>query len=158
MTRPRHRAREAALQVLYLCEVGGATPAEALETYFATHQPEMAEPQRQFATTLVMGAADEHELLDALIQAHSRHWRLERLAILDRLILRIAAWELRHEPDVPPAVVLDEAIELARTFSADDSVRFVNGVLEGIRRAIAEEREDNPVATGTVRRGEGEGE
>lgn len=137
MTRFRHEARETALQVLYLCEVGRATPAEALDVYFATHQPEMAEPQRRFATTLVMGASAEREHLDTIIQKHSRHWRLERLAILDRLILRMAAWELAHEPDVPAAVVLDEAIELARTFSTDDSVRFVNGVLDGIRRSLA---------------------
>ena len=124
------------MQVLYLCDVGGATPAEALDAYMATHEPDLAESTKEFAAALVVGATAEQPRLDALIQEHSRHWRLERLAILDRLILRMATWELLHEPDVPAAVVLDEAIELARTFSTDDSVRFVNGVLDGIRQTL----------------------
>ncbi len=73
-----------------------------------------------------------------MIQAHSEHWRLERLAVIDRLILRIAVWELRHAPDTPPAVVMNEALELARTFSTDDAVRFVNGVLDAIRKSLGQ--------------------
>jgi N utilization substance protein B len=137
MTRPRHRAREAALQVLYLSEVGRATPGEALEAYFASGEHELNDAARAFTDELVAGTASEAAELDALIQRHLTHWRLERVAVLDRLILRMAAWELRHHADTPPAVVLDEAIELARTFSTDESVRFVNGVLDGIRKGLA---------------------
>ena len=74
--------------------------------------------------------------LDAIIEQHSQHWRLGRLAVVDRLILRMAVWELRHETDTPAAVVLNEAIELARLFSTPDAVRFVNGVLDGVRKAL----------------------
>ncbi len=75
--------------------------------------------------------------LDALIQQHSEHWRLERLAVIDRLILRMAAWELQHAGGHAAAVVLNEALELARTFSTDDAVRFVNGVLDSIRKSLS---------------------
>jgi len=143
MTRPRHRAREAALQVLYLWEVGRAAPAEALEAYFASGEHEIGDAARAFTTEIVLGTTAEVDSIDALIQRHLEHWRLERMAILDRLILRMAVWELRHGVDTPPAVVLDEAIELARTFSTDDSVRFVNGVLDNIRRSL-----DAPGAAG----------
>ena len=142
MSRPRHRAREAALQVLYLCEVGRVPVEEALRTFFETHGEGLPEPVRQFAARLVTGTTADQDALDVLIREHTHHWRLERLSVIDRLILRLAAWELRHEPDVPPAVVLDEAIELARTFGADESARFVNGVLEGIRRSAAPDPDD----------------
>jgi transcription antitermination protein NusB len=135
-TGPRHRAREAALQILYSCEIGGAPAAEAAEAFFDEHQPDASDSVRAFARELVEGAVDETPRLDQLIAEHSQHWRLERLATIDRLILRLAVWELQHHPDTPPAVVLDEAIELARTFSTDDSVRFVNGVLDGIRKTL----------------------
>lgn len=138
MTSPRHQAREAALKTLYFWEVGRAEPGEALETFFAEHQPDAPAPVREFARALVLGTTAEVPALDALIQQHSEHWRLERLAVIDRLILRMAVWELRHEAETPPAVILNEAIELARTFSTDDAVRFVNGVLDGIRKSLGQ--------------------
>ena len=139
MTTPRHQAREAALQVLYFWEVGRTDPDQALEAYFREYQPEAPEAVRAFATELVHGTVAALEELDRLIVQHSAHWRLERLAVIDRLILRMAAWELQHHTDTPAAVVLNEALELARTFSTDDSVRFVNGVLDGVRKALARE-------------------
>lgn len=132
MSRSRHRAREAALQVLYLCEVGRVPVADALRTYFETHGEDLPEQTREYSARLVTGTIADQAALDVLIRAHSHHWRLERLSVIDRLILRLASWELRHEPDVPAAVVLDEAIELARTFGSEESTRFVNGVLDGI--------------------------
>lgn len=134
--KPRHRAREAALQILYFCEVARTEPDVALDAFFAEHAPDAAEPVREFAGRLVRGTMAEAAALDVLITAQSQHWRLERLATIDRLILRMAIWELQHEPETPAPVVLDEAIELARTFSADASVAFVNGVLDGVRKAI----------------------
>jgi len=136
MSSSRHQAREAALQVLYLWEVGRTEPALALETFFEAHQPDASRAVRAFATQLVIGTVAEMPELDALITQHSQNWRIERIAVLDRLILRMAAWELRHATDTPPAVVLNEALELARTFGTDDSVRFVNGVLDGIRKSL----------------------
>ncbi|HKV99533.1 MAG TPA: transcription antitermination factor NusB [Vicinamibacterales bacterium] len=134
-TGPRHRAREAALQILYFWEVGRASPDEALAAFWAEHEPEAPEPLRAFAADLVHGTIAEVGALDAVVAAHSANWRLDRLAVIDRMILRMAVWEMRHEQDTPAAVVIDEAIELARTFSTDDSVRFVNGVLDAIRKA-----------------------
>ena len=102
---------------------------------FAEHEPDAPEALRAFAADLVHGTIAEVRALDEVIAAHSANWRLDRLAVIYRMILRMAVWELRHEPDTPAPVVIDEAIELARTFSTDDSVRFVNGVLDAIRKA-----------------------
>lgn len=132
----RHQAREAALQVLYFCHISGADPGEALTAFFDEHCPGADESLRAFASTLVHGAVGDAAALDALIERHSQHWRLERLAIIDRLILRLGGWELQHEPDVAPAIVIDEALELARTYSADESVGFVNGVLDAMKKAM----------------------
>ncbi|MCR4374385.1 MAG: transcription antitermination factor NusB [Acidobacteria bacterium] len=132
----RHQAREAALQALYFWDVGGAAPDEALDGVFAEHLPDAPETVRGFAETLVRGTVLAHQDIDALIDKQANHWRLERLAVIDKLILRMAVWELQHQPDTPPAVIVNEALELARTFSADESVKFVNGVLDGIRRSL----------------------
>jgi N utilization substance protein B len=137
MSTPRHQAREAALRSLYFWEIGQTDPARALETYFEVHQPDASEAVREFAQTLVLGTAADVASLDALIQKHSEHWRLDRLAVIDRLILRLGAWELQHAGDTPQAVILNEALELARTFSTDDAVRFVNGVLDSIRKSLS---------------------
>jgi N utilization substance protein B len=136
---PRHRAREAALQMLYFCEISRASPEDAATAFFAEHLPDASDGVRAFARELVDGTLAELVALDVLIEQHSQNWRIARLAAIDRLILRMAAWELQHQPDTPPAVVLDEAIELARTFSAEDSARFVNGVLDGIRKTLGRE-------------------
>jgi N utilization substance protein B len=133
---PRRQAREAALQALYFWEVGGTAPDEALDAVFAEHAAEATEAVRTFAEVLMRGAVACHQENDELIGRQSSHWRLERLAVIDKLILRLAVWELQHQPDTPPAVIVPEALELARTFSADESVKFVNGVLDGIRRAL----------------------
>jgi N utilization substance protein B len=133
---PRHQAREAALQILYFCQMTGVAPDQAADAFFAEHHPDADDAVRAFARELSAGTMSDAAPLDALIQRHSTHWRLERIAMLDRLILRMAAWELQHDPDTPPAIVIDEAIELARTFSTDDSVRFVNGVLDAIRKDL----------------------
>ncbi len=135
----RHEAREAALRVLYFCEVGRAEPVDALEAYFAEHALDAPEAVRRFTGELVRGTIGETTALDELIGRHTSNWRVDRLAMIDRLILRMAAWELAHVPETPPAVVLNEAIELARSFGTDESPRFVNGVLDAIRRALRED-------------------
>ena len=102
---------------------------------------------RNFASALVFGTVRDLAALDRLIDAHSQHWRVDRLAVVDRLILRMATWELMHEPDVPHAVVLNEAVELARRFSADESVGFVNGVLDAIRKTLEQSGQPGPDAS-----------
>jgi N utilization substance protein B len=77
--------------------------------------------------------------IDPMIAEAAQNWRLERMNVLDRLILRLAVYEFLHEPETPAKVIINEALELARTFSADDSVRFINGVLDAIRRTLARE-------------------
>jgi N utilization substance protein B len=131
----RHQAREAALQVLYFVHVAGVQPEVALEAFFAVHLPEADADTTAFVQALVRGTVAEVPAIDPVIAQHAEHWRIERLAIVDRLILRMAVWELRHYPETPPAVVLDEAVELARTFSTEASSGFVNGVLDAIRKA-----------------------
>lgn len=137
-TSPRHQARELALQALYVWEVGGTSPEEALDHVVAEHLPEASEPVRAFAGELMKGTVLTHQELDGIIGRHIDNWRIERLALIDKLILRQATWELRYQPDTPPAVVVNEALELARTFSADESVKFVNGVLDGILKSLEE--------------------
>lgn len=133
---PRHQARELALQAQYVWDVGGTSPEEALEHVVAEHLPDATDAVRAFAQELFQGTVHTHVELDGIIGRHIDNWRIERLAVIDRLILRQATWELRYQPDTPPAVIVNEALELARTFSADESVKFVNGVLDGIRKSI----------------------
>jgi N utilization substance protein B len=133
---PRHKAREAALQILYFCEVSGASAGDAARAVFSEHLPEAAESVRTFAVRIVEGTLAEMPQVDRLIADHAENWRIDRMAKIDRLILRMAVWELRHQAETPAAVVLDEAVELARTFGTDDSPGFVNGVLDAVRKTL----------------------
>ena len=145
--RERHLARETALQLLYQWEVGRIGPddrAAALEIYWAVH-PAPA-PRRSRALGLAGGAADALDTIDPLIAAHTDNWRPERLAVVDRLIMRLAVYEMLSE-DTPPAVVINEALELAKTFSGERSVAFINGVLDAVRRAIAQPDRSGALAT-----------
>ncbi len=135
----RHHARETALQILYQWEVGKLPPEEAVSRRWQIEEAgePLPEQARRFAEDLAVGTAAHVAELDTLIERHARHWRLERMAIIDRLILRLAVFEFLHMRETPRSVVIDEAIELARTFSEADAVRFVNGVLDGVHHAIA---------------------
>jgi N utilization substance protein B len=136
---PRHQAREAALQILYFWQMGGVQPSAAIGSFFSEHQPEATDATRVFAESLVYGTIGHIADLDRLIEQHSKNWRLERIAVIDRLVLRMAAFELQHQPETPAPIVMNEAIELARTFSGDESVPFVNGVLDAMRKAMGTE-------------------
>ncbi len=135
----RHRAREAALQMLYQWEVGQTGIDEVVRTYWSIDRPgeaPLSDQMQAFADGLAEGTVGQREEIDPLIAAHTEHWLLSRMAILDRLILRLAVFEFLHSPDVPRKVIINEALELARTFSSDESVKFVNGILDGIRRDL----------------------
>ena len=136
----RHKAREFAMQMLFQWDM---SPQDAvkLEGRF-WESARAAESTRAFANGLFEGAAAEASALDALISAHAENWRLERIAAIDRAILRLAIHELRAA-QTPPKVVLDEAIELARSFSSEEASAFVNGVLDAVRRALAQQKEEN---------------
>lgn len=145
--RERHRARETALQLLYQWEVGRIGPGErdaALELYWTVHPAPAS--RRVRALGLAGGAAGALDTIDPLIARHTDNWRPERLALVDRLIMRLAVYEMLSE-DTPPAVVINEALELAKTFSGERSVAFINGVLDAVRRAIVQQ--DGSGAPGT---------
>jgi len=130
------------LQAMYQCEVGGLTLSEALGVLDSVGEPdtaELSESDRQFAETLARGAVGNAAALDDRIGQAARHWRVERMATLDRLVLRMAVHEWLALPETPPRVVINEAIELARAFSGEDAAKFVNGVLDGVFRTLKDE-------------------
>ena len=136
---PRHRAREAALQILYQWDIGKRDIDKSAATFFDLQWPNTDPPAddlRGFATALARDTAARLDDIDPLIADTSARWRPERMAILDRLILRMAVCEMLRDPATPPAVVINEALELARTFTTEESVKFINGMLDAIRRKI----------------------
>jgi transcription antitermination protein NusB len=137
----RRRAREAALQMLYQTEVGRAGAYEAITTYWPAHdaEHEVPESMREFANALVRGTLDRMTEIDSVLTAHATNWRIERMAVIDRLVLRLAVYELLAEQATPPRVVINEALELARTYSGEEAVAFVNGVLDAVRKELRRE-------------------
>jgi N utilization substance protein B len=137
----RRRARAAALQMLYQSEVGRASAPEAIETYWPAHDADAEVPQqlREFANALVRGTLDRVKEIDAVLSAHAQNWRVERMAVIDRLILRLAVYEFLAEANTPPRVVINEALELARSYSGEEAVAFVNGVLDAVRKELKRE-------------------
>jgi N utilization substance protein B len=135
----RHRAREAALQILYQWEIARGDVGQAATTFFTHQWPDREAPAdelRAFASTLARDTVDRLEAIDALIAETADRWRPERMAVLDRLVIRMAACELIRDPGTPAAVVINEALELGRTFSTEESVKFINGMLDAIRKKI----------------------
>jgi N utilization substance protein B len=137
----RRRGREAALQMLYQWEVGRASAHDSIAIYWPAHDPEheIDEPLRRFANTLVTGTIARVTEVDGILAAHAQNWRIERMAVIDRLVLRLAIYELLAEPDTPARVVINEAIELARAYTGDEAVGFVNGVLDSVRKELKRE-------------------
>ncbi len=131
---PRHRGREAALRMLYQVELSGDELEEAIRAYFDGLADDESDPAvRRFAEHIVRGVLRRRDELDAVISAGSSHWRIERMAAVDRNVIRLALFELFDEPETPAAVILDEAIELAKLYGGPESGAFVNGLLDGIR-------------------------
>jgi len=123
-TGSRRAARERALGLLYEAEMRDQTPAEVIEA--------LPVPPDEYAAEVATGVGDHLVEIDALLRRFTRTWDLDRMPALDRAVLRMATFELGHRPDVPRKVILNEAVELAKTFSTDDSGRFVNGMLSAI--------------------------
>ncbi len=134
----RTRSRQRALQILFLLDARGQPVEEAIDSYCGALFQQEPPERDAFAAELVRGAAEHMAELDALIKKHAEHWRLERMPAVDRSILRLAAYELKHG-DMPAAVIIDEALELARKFSGEESAPFVNGVLDAIHREVRAE-------------------
>ncbi len=125
----RRQARELALQLLYQTELTGADPAD-MQLHSDAWQG-ASQGVRDFADELLRGVMAHREEIDDNLSRQTSHWRLERLAAVDRNILRLALYELMYCEGTPAAVVIDEAIEIAKRFGAEESARFVNGVLDG---------------------------
>lgn len=136
----RHRARQVALQILYQWEVGKVGIDRAIDTVLDLQsppdEPAPSEKVREFAAALARDTVDRLAAMDALIAETSERWRPERMAIVDRLILRMSACEMQRDAGTPPAVIINEALELARLFSGEEAVKFINGMLDGIRRKM----------------------
>jgi N utilization substance protein B len=134
----RHRSREQALQILYLWDMRRQPLEEIVESVYGSLADEETRLQPRpdpFAEELARGAIEEISELDRHILEHSEHWRLERMSVVDRNILRLAIHEMLRR-DTPHPVVIDEALELARRFSSDQSVAFINGVLDAVRKSL----------------------
>jgi transcription antitermination protein NusB len=133
----RHRSRQRALQVMFLWDLRRQPMQEAISAFYETLSSEEDDPQPippdPFMESLVYGASNAAPEIDRRIVSKSEHWRLERMPVVDRNILRLAVFEMK-EPGTPAAVVIDEALELARQFSGDESVAFINGVLDAVHR------------------------
>jgi len=139
---PRHRARRAALQALYQCEVGGLTVQQALGVLHHAGPPEVEDPgagEHGFVIAMVTGTMEGRASLDERIGDAAKNWRVERMTMLDRLVLRLGVHELMAFRETPPRVVISEAIELAREYSGEEAARFVNGVLDGVYRRLKDE-------------------
>jgi transcription antitermination protein NusB len=134
----RRAARKHALDMLYEADLLGRDVAAVLADHL-----ERDPPPGEFAVALVRGVDRQRPELDALISRHARGWRLERMPVVDRNLLRIGVYELLHEPEVPDAVAITEAVELAKELSTDDSGRFVNGVLAGIAERRGSDRPES---------------
>ena len=134
----RRKARELALQMLFQWEVGDHTVEHVVSTFLASKK--LDADVESFARGLFEGAVREVDALDDALRERAEHWRPERMAAVDRNVIRLALYELLHHPQTPSAVVINEALEIARRFSGKDSVEFVNGVLDGIRKTLPAER------------------
>ncbi len=136
----RRRARELALQMLFENDVSG-TPAEEIFSRFEG-LAKAAQSTRDYARKLVTGTLAFRDEIDRLIVRQASNWRIERMPAVDRNILRMALYEIEHEPETPPPVVIDEALEIAKRFSTPKSSQFINGVLDGVlkRRPASETR------------------
>jgi N utilization substance protein B len=134
----RRKAREETLRILYRLEFDNRQPEETLSQYWENKKTNQA--TREYSTWLVNGIISHHKKIDTIIQNASEHWRLSRMALIDRNILRMAVFELLYEENIEPAVVINEAIEIAKAYSGDEAATFVNGVLDAIRKNLRNQK------------------
>jgi N utilization substance protein B len=132
----RRLGRELAVQALYRMAVTGET--DAGPAFWAQFGRD-GDDGRDFAARLVSGVVGRRERIDALIGAAAEHWRVERIALVDRCVLAVAALELLDDPQTPVSVVIDEAVEIARRFGGEGSAAFVNGVLDRVARLVRDD-------------------
>ena len=135
----RRKARECALQMLFAADVSETRADELVRTYWAElGDADVEEPAREFATRLATGTLSHLVELDERIKSRAEHWRISRMAIVDRNILRLAVYEFMFEP-TPRTVAINEALEIARRFSTYEATQFINGILDAIKRDLDEQ-------------------
>jgi transcription antitermination protein NusB len=133
----RRTARERALQALYQLEMADGQPGEALQSAWSAAGSERPDPEAQeFALSLVEGVRDHLDEIDAMIQTHSHHWRIDRMTRIDRNVLRLGIFELKYLVDIPGKVSINEAVELGKRFGTEDSSAFINGLLDRIASSL----------------------
>lgn len=152
----RHQARKRAVDLLFEAEARGLSAAEVVEsrTSIAEANPDVT-PLNPYTVTVARGVTEDAAHIDELISAYLQGWTLDRLPAVDRSILRVAVWELLHATDVPEPVAVDEAVELAKQLSTDDSPGFVNGVLGQVMLVTPQIRAAAAAVQGTVRSEDG---
>ncbi|HXD32382.1 MAG TPA: transcription antitermination factor NusB [Pyrinomonadaceae bacterium] len=134
----RRKARECALQMLFAADVSQTSPDDLVKTYWAElGDAEIEESAREFATRLATGTLANASELDERIRLRAEHWRISRMAVVDRNILRLAVYEFLHER-TPRTVAINEALEIARRFSTYEATQFINGILDAIKRDLDE--------------------
>ncbi len=133
--RKRTRARELALQILYQADVTQANPKDMIDVFFNMDAYKDEDPAvKEFSIDLVKNVAEKIGALDEVITNYATNWELDRMATVDRNILRLAGYELLYKEDIPPKVAINEAVELAKKYGDLDSGKFVNGVLDKINK------------------------
>jgi N utilization substance protein B len=131
----RRKSRELVLQMLFQADMGKQTPDQVRRTFWSEHNA-VGEDARGFAEDLFRVATERTTEIDGLIESHAEHWRMDRMAAVDRNLLRCAVAELVGFPSTPRAIVINEAIEIARRFSSLESVQFINGVLDSVGKDL----------------------
>ncbi|MEA2571390.1 MAG: transcription antitermination protein NusB [Acidobacteriota bacterium] len=126
----RRKARELALQMLFQYDMSGNPPDTVIATFEDLEKSKAN--TREFATKIFRGTVDHMPKIDEMIQAQADNWRLSRMAVVDRNIIRMSIYEFLHEDDTPKLVIIDEAIEIAKKFGTQKSSQFINGILDGI--------------------------
>ena len=139
----RRKARVCALQMLFQYDIARPRLDELSSTYWEAFGEDMSDVPRDFSNNLAAGAIAHLDEIDELIIKRAENWRIKRMAVVDRNILRLAIYEFLYEPDTPKTVIINEALEIARRFSTFEATQFINGILDAIKRDL----EDNQTAS-----------
>ncbi len=130
----RRKAREETLRILFRLEFESKQIAKTLDQYWESKKT--SEEIKEYSTWLVKGIISDLAKIDNIIQQVSEHWRISRMALVDRNILRMAVFELLYEENIAPAIIINEAIEIAKKYSGDEAGTFVNGILDAVRKDL----------------------
>ena len=148
----RRQARELALQALYFLDARAGDPEEAMALFHRNFTP--PRQAREFMDRLVQGVTANRQTIDAIVERYSENWKLFRMPRVDRNVIRMAAFEMFWQADIPPSVSINEAIDLGKQYGTDDSGAFINGILDRIRKAL----ESGELAPPAIDVGEGTGQ